>query len=122
MAADSQRREAVHAAQRRMGMEPRDDSALTERFAAGEADPEYATPEEVAHELCVVDHIYRTTLYGEVIEDVMRGVAHRLREETGRRLPWGEVWRIVRFYVPTMLKVHCLRASGQLLDADGEGW
>ena len=109
-----ERVDAVHAAQRARGMEPRGDSRLTQLFADGVADAVYASADDVAHELCVVDHIFRTTLYGEIIEDVMRRVAHELREATGRRLSWPDTWQVVRAHVPTLLKLHSLRWSGQL--------
>ena len=111
--------QAVHAEQRARGMQPRADSKLTLLYANGEADPLYATAADVAHELCVVDHIFRTTLYGEIIEEVMRRVAAALRAETADssgvpRLTWTDAWIVVRNYVPTMLKLHSLRFTAQL--------
>lgn len=103
----------VHAEQRRLGMSPRTDSRLTLQWAAGAADPEYQTAHQVAHELVVTDHVYRTTLYGEIIEVVMRNVATFLRK-TYRGLTWSDTWDIVRFYVPTMLKLHCLTSTAQV--------
>ena len=66
----------VHAWQRHYGMEPRDDSKLTELFADG-ALGMGAQADVVARELVVTDHIYKTTLYGEVIEEFLRRVADR---------------------------------------------
>jgi len=94
-----------------MGMHPRDDSRLTVLYAHGACDPEYATAFDVAHELWMVDQIYKTTLYGEVVEDTLRCIAARLREAYA--LSWSATWQIVRFYAPTMLKLYMLRASGR---------
>ena len=103
--------EEVHAAQRAMGMEPRRDSRLTQQFALGTAPREYPTAITVAQELVIVDHIFRTTLYGEIIEQTMRDVAKVLKQRY-RRVPWKIIWEVVRFYVPDMLKLHCLITSG----------
>ena len=103
----------VHAEQRRLGMEPRADSRLALQFSNGTCDPEYRSATEVAEELILVDHIYKTTLYGEIIEETMRAVANRLKRQH-RVVPWATIWEIVRFYVPTMLKIHCLLTSDQI--------
>lgn len=107
----------IHELQKKVGMNPREDSRLTRQYAEGCADPEFASVQDVVHELYIVDGIFRTTLYGEVIEDVMRRVADQLRERY--RVTWTVAWDIVRFYVPTMLKLHMLRRSGVQLCGDG---
>ena len=106
------RLEAVHCEQRRLGMEPRADSRLALQFASGTCEQEYQTAAQVAEELVLVDRIYKTTLYGEIIEETMRAIANRIKREY-RVIPWAVVWEIVRFYVPTMLKIHCMLTSGQ---------
>lgn len=108
----TRRRDAVVCAQRRLGMSPRADSQLTNRYAAGTCDPEYDTAEAVAEELVVVHHIYMTTLYGDIIEEVMRQIARWLKRRY-RRVTWTQIWQIVRVHVPTMLKVHCLLSTDQ---------
>ena len=105
----------VHALQKMYGMEPRQDSKLTLAYARGESEPEYATAEAVAHELVMVDRIYKTTLYSAIIEDVMRGIANRLKNEI-KYLTWTESWNIVRFYAPTILKLYCLRKAAFVCD------
>lgn len=107
----------IHALQKKVGMTPRDDSRLTRQYAEGRADPEFATVQDVVHELYIVDGIFRCTLYGEVIEDVMRMAAAEVRRRY--RVTWSVAWDIVRFYVPTMLKLHMLRRSGVQLCGDG---
>ena len=104
--------QAVCDAQRALGMEPRTDSRLTRSFVEGTAEPEYSSPETVAHELVMTHHIYSSTLYGDIIEEVMRNVAGWMRRKY--KLPWGDTWTIVRFYVPTMLKLHCMISTGQV--------
>lgn len=104
----SRKIELVHAAQRRLGMEPRDDSSLTFNYASGQLDDdETLLPSTVANELFIVDHIHKTTNYATIIEDVMREVAEELRNKY--RLSWSDTWEIVRFYVPTMLKLYCIK-------------
>jgi hypothetical protein len=90
-------------------MEPRNDSRLTELFCKNQLSPEW-TADVVARELVATDFIYKHTLYGEVIEDFMRGVAHKLREKY--RLSWTTTWEIVRFYAPFALKLLCLERCG----------
>lgn len=107
----SDRLQQVHDMQRAMGMEPRTDSRLTSQWVDGTANPVYKTATDVAHELVFVDHIYQTTLYGEVIEEAMRLIAQWVQTET--RLPWGDTWQLVRWYAPTMLKLHFLRKTEQ---------
>lgn len=102
---------AIHQLQRtRYGMEPRDDSYLTRAFANGRADPEYATVEDVAQELYMVNRIYQETLYDVLAEETMRLVAQSLVHED--RLLWGDAWAITRRYVPSMLKMFALRQAG----------
>ena len=89
--------------QLKLGMQPRDDSQLTFRFALGMLDAD-ETAATVANELIIVDALYKKTPYGDIIEDVLREIAHHVRKRY--RLPWGDTWDIVRFYGPTMLKLH----------------
>lgn len=103
------RRDEVYACQRRIGMEPRSDSRLTEMYARGEV---CMTAEEVARELMATHFVYTNTLYGDVIEEFMRGVAHRVRE-TYPGLSWSSTWTIVRVYAPIALKLMMLSASGR---------
>ena len=106
-----QRLELVHAAQRRMGMEPRNDSQLTWNYAIGKLDEEDA-PSTIANELFVVDNIFRTTNYSSIVEDVMREVAHHMKQKY--RLTWTDAWEMTRFYAPTMLKLYCMKEAPQL--------
>lgn len=107
-AAEARRVREVQTHQRVHGMAPRDDSALTLLYARQELDVElFPGAAAVAEELVVVDHIYQTTLYGELLEGVMRVVkarAHRMYPA----IPVPQLWAIVRLYVPTFLKLHCL--------------
>lgn len=98
---------AVIAEQHRLGMAPRSDSRLTVQYAHGSCDPVYTTAAVVAQELVLVDFVFHETLYGEIVEDVMRAVAHRLKRQY-RRTSWHDVWDVTRFYVPAMLKAYCL--------------
>lgn len=102
------RRCAVHEWQRFYNMEPRTDSRLTERYARGEFE---ADPAAVARELMATDFVYRTTLYGEIIEEYMRAVADRLRDAYG--LSWTATWQVVQFYAPIALKLLMLLHTGQ---------
>lgn len=102
------RKNEVHYFQRMLNMEPRDDSALTEMYANGQL---YTSAAEVARELMATDFIYKTTLYGELIEDFMRGVANRLRH-IHCPLSWTSTWTIVRAYAPSALKLMLLSSSG----------
>jgi hypothetical protein len=101
------RRNEVHFYQKQLNMEPRNDSALTEMYARGEI---YMSAPEVARELMATDFIYKTTLYGEVIEEFMREVAMNVRELYG--LSWTATWDIVRVYAPLALKLMLVSASG----------
>ena len=104
-----ERREQVHRLQRMYGMEPRQDSRLTESYCRGQLDDKW-TGDVVAQELVATDFIFRNTLYGELIEDPMRRVAVKLRHKY--RLTWTQTWDIVKFYAPTALKILCLERSG----------
>ena len=105
-------RDHIESLQRRLGMDPRSDSLLTDRFLANSAGPAYVTVYDVAHELAIVDYVYKHTLYGETIEDVMRACANRIKAQH-TQLAWGTVWEIVREYVPSMLKIHMMRRMGK---------
>lgn len=99
----------IQSLQRAYGMEPRDDSKLTQLYARGDA-PWGA--EEVARELVCTDFLFSQTLYGQLLEDYMRGVAGRLRARHGARLAWGDTWRIVTFYAPIALKLQMVQCTG----------
>jgi len=99
--------EALHAWQRYYNMEPRDDSKLTRLFVEGKVD---WPVDVVARELMATDFIYKNTLYGEVIEEFMRGVADRLKRK--HRLSWTATWDVVRFYAPIALKLMLLDRCG----------
>ena len=117
-----ERRDAVYAAQYRLGMTPRNDSVLTERYAMGQTlDFGHVTADEIARELMATDFIYKNTLYGEVIQDFMRDAAETLRDMYG--LSWSAAWKIIRAYAPNALKLMMLSASGvripgRVCDAD----
>lgn len=102
-----QRVEWVHSAQRQYGMEPRNDSMLTYKYAIGNEEDDL--PSSIAKELVFVDQLYKKTEYGRIIEDVLRGIAESMKSKY--KLPWTETWEIVRFYGPTMLKLYCLTHS-----------
>ena len=95
------RLEQVHYWQRVYNMKPRDDSQLTKRFVNGEID---WPPDVVARELMATDYIYKETLYGEIIEEYMRGMASRLRARHPQ-LSWSKTWELVKFYGPISLKL-----------------
>lgn len=97
--------------QKSWGMEPRNDSKLTVSYALGTCEDEYPTPHDVAHELMFTDRIYKFTLYGQIIEDVMREVAGFIKRKY--KIPWTGTWKIVRFYVPPMLKFYLMRKTGR---------
>ena len=106
----AQRIALVHSYQRHLNMEPRSDSQLTELFAQGALDGRM-TADQVARELLATDFVYKHTLYGDVIEDVLRRIAARLRKRH-RGLSWTATWTIVRFYGPMALKLMCLSSAG----------
>ena len=101
------RRREVHGWQRHYNMVPRHDSHLTELYVRGECD---WSAEVVARELVATDFVYRASLYGETIEEFMRGVALRLKK--AHNLTWSQTWPIVRFYAPMALKLICVDACG----------
>lgn len=98
----------VHAAQERLGMEPRDDSILTFKYATNQLEDE-DVPSAIASELFIVDRIHKETPYSSIIEDVLRDMADFVRRKY--RLDWTTTWQIVRFYGPTMLKLYCVKHS-----------
>ncbi len=105
-----QKMELVHAAQRRLGMEPRDDSYLTFNYASGELDRDDSSayvPSTIANELFIVDRIHKETTYSQILEDTMRELAHDIRAQY--RLDWVTTWDIVRFYGPTLIKLYCFK-------------
>ena len=105
-----QKVELVHAAQRRLGMEPRDDSYLTFNYACGELDRDDSSayvPSTIANELFIVDRIHKETTYSHILEDAMREIAHVIRAQY--RLDWVTTWEIVRFYGPTLIKLYCFK-------------
>lgn len=98
--------EEVAKEQRARGMTPRDDSMLTWKYAEDtEGDPCL-----VADELVSVDLIYKLTPYGDILPDVMRRVAYAIKMQY--KLEWGDTWRLVRAYVPTIVKIHCALRFG----------
>ena len=98
----------VHAAQRRLGMEPRTDSLLTFNFATRRLGSDDA-PSAIANELFIVDAIHQNTEYPQLIEEVLREIAEFVRAKY--KLDWTTTWEIVRFYGPTMLKLYCIKTS-----------
>lgn len=96
----------VHAAQRLQGMQPRNDSLLTFRYAVGEIED---IPSAIANELVIVDKIHKNTRYCELIEHVMRIIAFKLK--TKYNMTWTDAWTVTRFYVPSMLKFYCIKTT-----------
>tara|TARA_B110000046_G_C12994526_1_gene399439 strand:- start:336 stop:836 length:501 start_codon:yes stop_codon:yes gene_type:complete len=94
----------VHAAQRRIGMEPRDDSRLTFNYSTGALTDE-DVPSTIASELVIVHAIYEKTRYGALLKDVLDALALHIRKKY--RIPWNDVWDVARFYGSCMLKLHC---------------
>ena len=95
--------------QARIGMVTRNDSQLTIEFACGrlkEEDGYGADGICVVEELFIVDQIFKTTLYGEIIQDVMRAIAYWIKANFC--ISWPDTWKLVRFYIPEMLKMYCL--------------
>ena len=87
-------------------MTPRDDSQLTRMYETGSCDLEAS---EVARELVATDFIFQNTLYGELMEDFLRIVAHRVKRQSD--LTWNQVWDVVRTYGPPCLKLICIMQS-----------
>ena len=107
MSDDLERRAELHAWQRFYGMEPRDDSHLTNQYVKGMV----CEPADcVARELVATDYVYKNTLYGEVIEIFLRQVADRVRKRY--TLSWKSTWAIVRFYGPIALRLMCMSSAG----------
>jgi hypothetical protein len=101
---------SVHEWQRFYGMEPRSDSKLTRMFAEGSVN---MYPDQVARELMATDFIYKFTLYGEMLEEFLRKVAARMKEQ--HDMTWTATWQIVRFYGPIALKLICLMQASQTI-------
>ena len=55
----------------------------------------------------VVDRIYQYSQYASIVEDALREIAEHVKHRY--RLSWPDTWEIVRFYGPTMLKLHCFK-------------
>lgn len=104
----------VQEEQLKLNMTPRNDSILTYNYAKGNV-PDYLNdPLIVAKELVAVDFVYSKTNYGSLIEDVMREIADHVRSKY--RLDWNTTWEIVRFYVPDMLKLYCMKERQLKID------
>ena len=99
--------EDVRRAQATLGMTPRNDSILTYNYAIGDIPDYMDDPKVVAKELVIVDHIYANTNYATIIEDVMREIASFIHFKY--KIDWTSTWEMVRFYVPDMLKLYCIR-------------
>lgn len=95
----------IHATQRQQGMEPRNDSILTYKYAAGELPDD--VPSSIATELVIVNTICQQTNYCNILEHVMRHIAAVLKNK--HQLNWTDAWIVARFYVPSMLKLYCFR-------------
>lgn len=108
----TQRIRQIHTAQQRIGMIPRDDSVLTFKYAI--EDPEVDdVPSSIANELYIVDMLYQKTSYGRILEPALREIAAYVKRRY--RIPWGDVWNIVRFFGPTMLKLYCAKAKSDII-------
>lgn len=108
--AHDERTARVHAAQLARGMRPRDDSQLTKQYAHGVVDD----LDGVVDELIAVEFIHRRTPYGDVKERVFRVLADRLHAQWPA-IPWKDLWDIVRFYAPALLKLELLaRADARI--------
>jgi hypothetical protein len=97
----------LHAWQQSYNMEPRSDSQLTNMYINGEID---WPVDSVARELMATHFIYEETLYGEILQEFLRGVAHRIHIEY--KLSWASTWKIVRFYGPMACKLLCVESAG----------
>ena len=100
----------VRQMQIKFGMEPRDDSILTYRYAIGDVPDYLNSSESVAKELVIVDYIFKNSNYGQIIEEVMREVAGFIHFK--HKLDWVSAWDITRFYVPDMLKMYMIKKHG----------
>ena len=103
-----ERRNALYAWQRSYNMEPRPDSSLTTMFINGELN---MPVDQVARELMCTDFLYKHTLYGNLLEEFLRKVAHRIKDQY--KISWTATWNIVRFYGPIAMKVISLLQSAQ---------
>lgn len=104
-----ERLNAVKNKQIELGMTPRSDSILAYNYSMGNV-PQYLNdPQTVAKELVIVDRIYQNSNYSDIIEDVMREVAGFVKFYY--KIDWNTTWDIVRYYVPDMLKLYCIRKS-----------
>jgi len=99
----------IHAAQQRIGMTPRDDSLLTFKYAVEELDDDNDVPSSIANELFIVDMLYKETSYGRILEPALREIAAYVKKKYN--IPWGDVWDMVRFFGPTMLKLYCAKTN-----------
>jgi len=83
----------------------RDDSMLAYRFCMGDDDLDsmWEDTEVVAHELACIQLIHQLTPYDDVCQTAMREMAGVLHH-TGR-MQWGDAWKRVRAYGPSIVKV-----------------
>ena len=65
-------------------------------------------PSSIANELVFVDMICKKTTYCAIIEYAMRIIAFKIKRKYNN-LTWTDTWDITRFYVPSMLKLYCIR-------------
>ena len=107
---ESAKLDELRSEQLKLGMEPRHDSVLSMLYAQGNVPDELKNVKVVAKELKIVDHIYKHTNYSNIIEDVMREIAHHIHFKY--RIEWDTTWDIVRFYVPDMLKLYSVKKYG----------
>lgn len=87
----------------------RDDSRLAFLFCTDSLGAEW-TQSEVVHELMSIQYISSNTPYVRMSQDVLRAVAHQLKEET--KASWGDVWKTVSPLGSDALKYACMDASG----------
>ena len=90
--------------QLKLNMTPRSDSQLTFNYGIGKTN---LSPKQIAHELYLVNFIFENTNYSTLLEEVMREVSLYFRFRYA--LSWNETWDLTKFYVPTMLKLYCLK-------------
>ena len=94
----------VHNEQLTLNMLPRNDSKLTFMYATNKLS---MTAREVAHELMCVDYIFQNTNYQQIIEETMREVAGYIKKTY--KISWDLTWALIRRYLPTALKMYCIR-------------
>lgn len=58
----------------------------------------------VAEELHVMHHLHTNTHYSAVLETRLREAAQHLKQEHPK-LPWGELWRLLRLYAVDAVKI-----------------